>query len=800
MAFQGKATSTPAGVKTDERILPQRTLDYLRFGAAEGQRNAELYSAAQQFRDAGYAEAEAQSDLSPRAHSDGLLPGEISRTIASAYEGEQREPIGAGLRRPSVTTYQKAAPPKIKFRKVETEAEQLPDHLENGWKQLLETAFKLDEYVSIAGTFEDEDGRHVPERGVTDTAKGWIEYFEKLDHGVASYEGKHGLFVRINPMQKGGSKNDEVVSFRHCLVEADKGPKEDQYGALLKIGLPIAAIIDSAGKSVHAWVRVDAKDREEYNKRVELIYQFCEDSLGLSGFDKQNRNPSRYSRMPDGRRMRVKDGEPVLGENGKPIIDMQRLLAVNVPGKPWDQWRGELTALQERSYQRFDLDDLISFRPADDPDCLLGNRWLGRGGTFVLTGEPGHGKTSLTIAFLSKWALGLPAFGIVPDRPLRCVIIQAENDKGDMAEPLCGQVDYKGLDAEERNLLKNNLIILQDSEAAGPKFAAAIKNVIEDFKPDVVVSDPLMAYAGCDLSKQEQMADFLYNTLNPIIKESGIIFGFVHHDRKPPAQMANGRKPESRAMHNLLGSIVIAAWAREVISLVCTDEKNKQFELHFGKRGSRTGVGSVIRIRHTKQEGVVRWEQMGVMEGTATGPSRQDKHAKMESALRTLLENERGLGKSTVHNYAKKNGWSKEDAWNYLHSLADGENYYLVEVVGHPHVSKDPHFGRIDPDADKKKVLAFIEREKIVSKNKLDQWAESDPALPSGDKAIKLADMMFEDGEIRLTEKFKFPGNNASCKVYSIEDPHSYKWVNGKPVTPEAYQENENESEVDPFA
>jgi RecA-family ATPase len=122
-----------------------------------------------------------------------------------------------------------------------------------------------------------------------------------------------------------------------------------------------------------------------------------------------------------------------------------------------------------------------------------------------------------------------------------------------MAEPLQGQIDYKGLSEEERVLLKKNLIILQDYESAGVNFAPTLENIIEDFKPDVVVADPLMTYAGCDLSRQDQVTAFLYSTLNPIVKRSGIIFGFVHHDRKQPAE--NGKTKNSRAMHNSFGSV-----------------------------------------------------------------------------------------------------------------------------------------------------------------------------------------------------------------------------------------------------
>lgn len=68
-----------------------------------------------------------------------------------------------------------------------------------------------------------------------------------------------------------------------------------------RLGLPITAIIDSGKKSVHAWVRIDAKTREEYDEKVALIHQFCSQSIGLD-VDRQNKNPSRYSRMADVRR------------------------------------------------------------------------------------------------------------------------------------------------------------------------------------------------------------------------------------------------------------------------------------------------------------------------------------------------------------------------------------------------------------------------------------------------------------------------------------------------------------------
>ncbi len=58
----------------------------------------------------------------------------------------------------------------------------------------------------------------------------------------------------------------------------------------------MAALVYSGGKSLHAIVRIDAANYEEYRKRVDYLYEVC----GKNGLeiDRQNRNPSRLSRMP----------------------------------------------------------------------------------------------------------------------------------------------------------------------------------------------------------------------------------------------------------------------------------------------------------------------------------------------------------------------------------------------------------------------------------------------------------------------------------------------------------------------
>jgi RecA-family ATPase len=731
--------------------LPPVTHGYLKHGAHKGNRNNALMAASCQFRDAGCSIGEAKEHLIPRAEEDGLSSKEAESTINSAFRKDAREPIIGNRPQPKQS---------LKFRKIETKAEELPGYITDGWQKLIEIAFEPDEFVSIGCGFigeprDEQTGEvkkyHAIDGGSTWTVKELIGKLKTKDSRLFHF-GNHGAYIRINPILDGGKGDEHVTDFRHALVECDNGTKEEQLGALQKIGLPITAIIDSGGKSIHAWVRIDARDRKEYDERVSLIYRFCKESLGMD-LDEGNKNPSRYSRLPDGVRTRIdkKTCEEIVDADGRPIIDVQRLLAHSLPGKPWSEWSAEVATNIERTYKRFDLDEMLDFRPADDPDCLVGNRWLGKGGSFVLTGEPGHGKTSLALYFLSKWAIGEAAFGLDPDRPLKCVFVQAENDFGDMAEPLKGQIDRKSLSENENKLLKDNLIILQDCESTGPaKFAEMLQGIIDEFKPDVVVADPLMSYAGCDLSRQDQMSGFLYNTLNPLIKKAGVLLGFVHHDKKP-GKDKDGKPSNSRAMHNSFGSVVISAWAREMISLVCTDEQKKQFELHFGKRSSRTGVGGVVRIRHTQEEGVIRWEQMN-FEGTATGPSKAEKHAKMEADVLRLLKSKDKNGatrRSDVEHFAAQNGYNKKDCWNAAQALAGSGDHglYVIPFLNTFVISADPNYRVIDPEADQKKVLAFIKSNVLVTQNMLTKkW--NDPAAPPRDKRTGLANNLVDDEEV----------------------------------------------------
>ena len=73
--------------------LPLRTEQYLTSGATNGSRNAELFAAACQMRDAGYSQSDAERELIPRHLANGSSEREAVATIQSAYNRPARDPI-----------------------------------------------------------------------------------------------------------------------------------------------------------------------------------------------------------------------------------------------------------------------------------------------------------------------------------------------------------------------------------------------------------------------------------------------------------------------------------------------------------------------------------------------------------------------------------------------------------------------------------------------------------------------------------------------------------------------------------
>jgi hypothetical protein len=353
--------------------------------------------------------------------------------------------------------------------------------MEDGTRAFLAALFRPDEGVRIGRARMDDNGREVPDgEGIVLSCREWLARLDKFKgkpNLIFPSEGP-GLFVGVNPMRLGGSKDSDVTDYRHALIEFDKISTTEQWAILAGSRVPLAAVTYSGGKSIHGLVRINARDRREYEDRVRALYAHFANYLP----DETCRNPSRFSRLPGARRFDKR----------------QELLAVGIGAPGWSEWQAEVQADGIGTVVR--IDDLERFDPANDPNRLLGARWLCKGGSAILVGPSGVGKSSLTTQFACLLAVGRPFFGIPPVRPLKVLVIQAENDEGDLAEMLSGVraglwLDGDTADAETVATLRRNLVFVRDTTHTGARFVEAAHRLIERHKPDVVFLDPLLPFA-----------------------------------------------------------------------------------------------------------------------------------------------------------------------------------------------------------------------------------------------------------------------------------------------------------------
>lgn len=156
--------------------------------------------------------------------------------------------------------------------------------------RIIRLMYNAEDYLFIGDRF-DTGAENV--RRVAD----WLNLFES--------KRRPGPHIIPNPMSgklsptkdgKPSYRADSCVAqFRFVVVEFDNKPLDWQLRFWAGVKLPIAALIDSGGKSIHAWIRIDAANATDWTERVEIKLF---DILRRFGVDGTSKNESRLSRMP----------------------------------------------------------------------------------------------------------------------------------------------------------------------------------------------------------------------------------------------------------------------------------------------------------------------------------------------------------------------------------------------------------------------------------------------------------------------------------------------------------------------
>ena len=423
----------------------------------------------------------------------------------------------------------------------------------------LETLFEAGENVGyVMGSWKktDEKGeRWLPQKGTWDrTAGQLIELLAKCDGDIGAvlgdYNPEAGAWIRFNPMDGKGCKNENVAEFRYALVESDAMDLEQQNAIIRELELPVACLVFSGKKSLHAIVRVDAADYNEYRKRVDYLYSVCQKN-GLK-IDTQNKNPSRLSRMPG------------VTRNGT----RQYIVDTNIGKANWNEWHEWIEGIND------DLPDPESLEGVWDnlpelSSCLI-DGVLRKGHKMLIAGPSKAGKSFALIELCIAIAEGRQWF------EWNCAQgkVMYVNLELDRASCLHRFKDvYQALGWPAKSLQNIDIWNLRGKSVPMDKLApklirrAAKKNYV------AVIIDPIYKVITGDENSADQMANFC-NQFDKVCTELGCAVIYCHHHSK-------GSQGGKKSMDRASGSGVFARDPDAMLDLIeldITDDLRKQEE------------------------------------------------------------------------------------------------------------------------------------------------------------------------------------------------------------------------------
>ena len=428
----------------------------------------------------------------------------------------------------------------------ETLAQHQPEE-EEPWQmalKYLEVMFDPEETIGyvLSSTYKEDKNKYVPNgkgcyRKVKDLIKD-LKKYKTLKDSFGTINPDAGAWIRINPTT--GPLNGDVTRWDYALAESDNMSVEEQKKLLVSLNLPIVALVESGGKSIHAIVRVDAKDEREYKQRVEFLF----DKLNQSSFvvDQANKNSSRLSRLPGAVR------------NGK----IQRLLATNIGCSSWNDWIDFLEGIDD------DLPALVTFaaQRKDPPKLseeLIANI-LRVGNKMIITGDSKSGKTCLSQELAVCLAEGKPWINKFQCKQGKILYINLEVQEASLYERfnrIYSANKWKVTRKGEENIVIWNL---RGHAVPLDKLASKIIRRCRNQGPFVaIIVDPLYKVQQGDENSAEAITSFC-NALDKIAQETGAAVIYDHHHPK-------GFMGERKAIDRGAGSGVFARDADAIIDL-----------------------------------------------------------------------------------------------------------------------------------------------------------------------------------------------------------------------------------------
>lgn len=403
----------------------------------------------------------------------------------------------------------------------------------------LEILFEPTDKVGYVTRAVKGDGDKVsPLKGCWDrTARQLIKQLSECKGDIGAvlgdYNPEYGAWIRFNPLDGQGIKNINVTKFRYALVESDNVDLEKQNAIIRELELPVAALVYSGGKSLHAIVKIDAQDARQYRERVDYLYKVCD----KNGFqtDPNNKNPSRLSRMPG------------VIRNGK----KQYLLETNIGKSTWDEWKEWIESINDNlpDIETENIGERGNLAPA------LIDGILRQGHKMLLAGPSKAGKSFALLELAVCIAEGLPWLGFQCAQG-RVLYVNLELDEESCKERLA--LVRRAIDAP--NKYPVDTWNLRGRSCPMDKLAPILIRKAAKNGYLAIIIDPIYKVITGDENSADQMARFC-NQFDKICTELGCAVIYCHHHSK-------GMQGQKRSMDRASGSGVFARDPDALLDLI----------------------------------------------------------------------------------------------------------------------------------------------------------------------------------------------------------------------------------------
>ncbi len=459
----------------------------------------------------------------------------------------------------------------------ESLAEEVPSEPAEQLRRYLCEVFEPTDKVCIIGdAYIGKEERLKFTKGATRTRDEWMA------KDITGFN-THGGWCAANAVDGKGRKAENVTRFKHTLIESDTLPIADQECLLRKLNLPITTLTHSAGKSLHALVKIDAKDRQQYDERVRRLHDAC-NKAGLKP-DGACKDPGRLTRLPG-----VMRGDA-----------LQHLVAVGIGAKSWNAWIEE----QDRPRIVFTTTRVSGSGPTPTP---IFHHGPGPGAFGLVIGEGGVGKGYCALDLLLSCSIGRPVNlkAIHHDRaPMRTLYLSYEDPAPWLEYRMDKISELAGIDPGEwRRAEADGLLNFKADDELAPLFVQrgqfevpeptgylqAVEAYIVENKIRLMVIDPL-ASATVLVSENGMALNTVAVSLRSMATRTGCTTLLSHHVSK----MMSGNS----TAHAARGSTALPDAARWTLSLA-QERQDAPLLLSISKNsyGPRLFGVPVIRTEH----------------------------------------------------------------------------------------------------------------------------------------------------------------------------------------------------------